>query len=273
MAYAAKLLNPIRQSLTAITTSTKSVSHSHSTQLFYGKFAPLNTWRKNLEPVLRNNISRFQYQLNIQSKYVQSFCTSGSKTIGCMFGVSVAFGSICFRPHVTYAMDDVLLDDYRVELSDGLNEQEDQFAFWTFVRKFWLPSLFILTVLINWEHPFLLGTKIFLLLISTKPSPLSVYLYVEQFCHQLMRQRPHLFLFKTLYANKVEVQDYMLLCLARVEVIDQKLTLVGILGGWWALPSSQGVLSDLRTSLRNKVFLLQHSFKKSAGLSFEFTES
>ncbi|XP_031286545.1 uncharacterized protein LOC116145244 isoform X3 [Pistacia vera] len=225
MAYAAKLLNPIRQSLTAITTSTKSVSHSHSTQLFYGKFAPLNTWRKNLEPVLRNNISRFQYQLNIQSKYVQSFCTSGSKTIGCMFGVSVAFGSICFRPHVTYAMDDVLLDDYRVELSDGLNEQEDQFAFWTF------------------------------------------------FCHQLMRQRPHLFLFKTLYANKVEVQDYMLLCLARVEVIDQKLTLVGILGGWWALPSSQGVLSDLRTSLRNKVFLLQHSFKKSAGLSFEFTES
>lgn len=67
--------------------------------------------------------------------------------------------------------------------------------------------------------------------------------------------------FQTIYANKVEVQDYKLLCLARVQVIDQKMTLVGILGGWWAVPSSQGVLSELRTSLRNKVFSLQHSFK------------
>lgn len=79
-----------------------------------------------------------------------------------------------------FDVQDVLLDDYRVELSDGSNGQEDPFAFWTFIRKFWLPAFFILTVLINWEHPFLLGTKIFLLLISTKPSPLSVYLYVEQ---------------------------------------------------------------------------------------------
>ncbi|XP_044466481.1 uncharacterized protein LOC123196486 isoform X2 [Mangifera indica] len=257
MAYAAKLLNPIRQSLAAIATSTRPVSR------IYGKFESLNTRRKNLEPLLHNNISSFQHLLNIRSKTVQKFCVSGCKTIGCMLGVSVAFGSICFRPHVTYAMDDILLDDYRVDMSDGSNTQEDPFAFWTSLRKFWFPASFILTVLINWEHPFLLGIKIILLLISTKPSTLSVYLYVEQFSHQLMRQKPHLFLFKTIYANKVEVQDYKLLCLARVQVIDQKMTLVGILGGWWAVPSSQGVLSELRTSLRNK---------KSHDMSFEFTK-
>jgi len=35
------------------------------------------------------------------------------------------------------------------------------------------------------------------------------------------------------------VQDYKLLCLAAVEVRDQKFTLVGILGNWWTLPHLQ----------------------------------
>ena len=44
------------------------------------------------------------------------------------------------------------------------------------------------------------------------------------------------FYLQSLYASKVEVQDYKLLCLAAVEVRDQKFTLVGILGTWWTLP-------------------------------------
>lgn len=44
------------------------------------------------------------------------------------------------------------------------------------------------------------------------------------------------FYLQSLYASKVEVQDYKLLCLADVEVRDQKFTLVGVLGSWWPIP-------------------------------------
>lgn len=44
------------------------------------------------------------------------------------------------------------------------------------------------------------------------------------------------FYLQSVYASKVEVKDYKLLCLAAVEVRDQKFTLVGILGTWWTLP-------------------------------------
>ena len=52
------------------------------------------------------------------------------------------------------------------------------------------------------------------------------------------------------YAKKVEVEDYMFLCLARVELNDQNLTLLGILGSWWVLPLSswQEAFSMLRNS-------------------------
>lgn len=46
---------------------------------------------------------------------------------------------------------------------------------------------------------------------------------------------------QSLYASKVEVEDFQLLCLARVEVRDQKFTLVGILGGWWPLPTLDAI--------------------------------
>ncbi|KAG6716048.1 hypothetical protein I3842_04G027800 [Carya illinoinensis] len=61
-------------------------------------------------------------------------------------------------------------------------------------------------------------------------------LYMLQLCHQSMRKEPHLYRKKSLYAKNVEVQDYKLLCIARVELKEEKFTLVGILGGWWALP-------------------------------------
>lgn len=55
-------------------------------------------------------------------------------------------------------------------------------------------------------------------------------------------------LLQSLYAKKVEVQDYKLLCIARVELKNEKFTLVGILGGWWTLPRllSQEAFSLIR---------------------------
>jgi len=122
-------------------------------------------------------------------------------------------------------------------LLDASDEEEDPKAFWMFARKLWLPVLFFLTVLTNLDHPIaLIAIKIVLLLLSTNPSPLSVYAFVDQLCHQSMRQEPHLYKVKSIYAKRVEVQDYKLLCVARVELKEEMITLVGILGGWWPLP-------------------------------------
>lgn len=43
------------------------------------------------------------------------------------------------------------------------------------------------------------------------------------------------FILQPLYAKQVEVEDYKFLCVARVELQDQKFTLIGIMGNWWVL--------------------------------------
>ncbi|KAG2710431.1 hypothetical protein I3760_04G026600 [Carya illinoinensis] len=91
-------------------------------------------------------------------------------------------GSRSLQPRVVYAMD------------DALDEEEDPRAFWMFAQKFWLPVFLFLTVLTNLDHPIaLIAIKIIFLLLSTNPSPLSVYVFVGQLCHQSMRKEPHLY--------------------------------------------------------------------------------
>lgn len=179
MGYAGKILNPIKYSL-AVTISSKSVSRS--AQLYYAKFEPSETWRSSLEPLLRQRFSSFQLKFDAQRRYIQNCSLSGGKRIASVFGASVIFGLVCFRPHFAYAMDghDVLVDDYHEELSGASSVEKSSLAFWASVRKFWLPAIFLLTVLINWDHPFALATKIIVLLFTTRPHPLSVYLYVDQ---------------------------------------------------------------------------------------------
>lgn len=191
---------------------------------------------KQLQPTVQNRCSKFQCKMNTHKQYVRNVHLSGS-----ILGVSFMIGSLCFSHQVVYAMDgqDILVDDR--EFFDDTERNPP--VLWIFVRKLWLPAFFLLTVLMNWDHPIILMTKVALFLISTKPSPLSVYVFVEELCHQSMRQEPYLYLLKSLYANKVEVQDYKFFCLAKVEVKGQKLTLVGVLGGWWALPLSERAFS------------------------------
>ncbi|KAM7267513.1 hypothetical protein ACFE04_009679 [Oxalis oulophora] len=151
----------------------------------------------------------------------------GSKlSITRVLGVSGICGSLFFFwPSILHAMDG---SRRRVMLLEGhsstfdFSEVEEKHALWVFVRRFKLPVFFFFTVLTYWDHPALLAIKIILFLLTTKPSPFSVYVLVEQ----------------SLYANKVEVQDYKLICLARVEIRGQKFRFVGMLGGWWILPLS-----------------------------------
>lgn len=52
--------------------------------------------------------------------------------------------------------------------------------FWELALRLWLPFLLCWTVLINLNHPILIVGKVVLFLVSTKPSPLSVYIFVEK---------------------------------------------------------------------------------------------
>ncbi|ONI19646.1 hypothetical protein PRUPE_3G289300 [Prunus persica] len=228
MANARKFLCSFRQSLDLLISSRSSISHSR--QFSYAEFEPLKALLKGVQPVLRNRASAYYCSLNMQRNSLQKFWFSGGSILrfGSILGVSVFLGSISFLPNAAYAMDDV---------------EEDQHAVWMFVRKIWLPFFFFVTMLAYWDDsvtlaPFAL--KLILFLLSTKPSPFSVYGFVDELCHRLKRGEPHLYN-KSLYASKVEVEDFQLLCLARVEVRDQKYTLVGILGGWWPLPTLDAI--------------------------------
>jgi len=41
-----------------------------------------------------------------------------------------------------------------------------------------------------------------------------------------------------LYVKNVKVKDYKVLCLAKVELRDVDLDVIGILGGWWVFQTS-----------------------------------
>lgn len=78
-------------------------------------------------------------------------------------------------------VDHVTLMDIEQKDSVGSSDEDDnQTIFWTLAGKLWLPVLFALTVLLSLDHPMHLAVKVILFLLSTKPSPLSVYLFIEQ---------------------------------------------------------------------------------------------
>ncbi|XP_020224899.1 uncharacterized protein LOC109806812 isoform X1 [Cajanus cajan] len=191
------------------------------------KFASIRTL---LKP---NNLQLSLSPLQLAANYLRTSRLYGSYICGgSILGVSIASA-----PIIAYAMDagDALVGDH--ESQDVSEEEENVHHWWRLARKFWLPVFFFLTVLTNLDDSItILFIKLTLFLLSTKPNPFSVYVFVDQLCQQFMRQETRFLKVKSLYASKVEVQDYKLLCLADVEVRDQKFTLVGILGSWWTLP-------------------------------------
>lgn len=68
-----------------------------------------------------------------------------------------------------------------IEAWRGSNVEENPNALWKFAKKFWLPVFFFLTVLSHLEDPVTtLAFKAILFLLSTKPSPFSVYVSVNE---------------------------------------------------------------------------------------------
>eukprot|EP00262_Sarcandra_glabra_P005960 TRINITY_DN17920_c0_g1_i1.p1 TRINITY_DN17920_c0_g1~~TRINITY_DN17920_c0_g1_i1.p1 ORF type:complete len:296 (-),score=43.46 TRINITY_DN17920_c0_g1_i1:514-1362(-) len=253
-----RFILPIRASLNSFSLPNSSLSHSRYP--FFGKYDQLKTWVKGFEPLIQTQRSRFQYMLNMERKCMHNLSTSEKKIcMGSFFGVSVVTGWMSIRPNVSYAMDgnDILVEENHADIWDASGcLEDDPYTIWAFVRKFWLPAMLVVTVVMDWRHPITLAIKIAFFLFSTKPRPFSIYLYIEQLRQQSMRHNPGLGKLKLFYAKKVEVEDYGLLCLAKVELRDEKIFLIGILGSWWVLKSSRSH-GDLSLSLGQRMSMIK----------------
>ncbi|KAK4781405.1 hypothetical protein SAY86_015507 [Trapa natans] len=218
-----RILHAVRASLVS------SISHSKPPQI-----VGIRSWIKGFESRLPTRPVAFDCTLP-----GWSFCRQGGAFgIGTACGASLYAGIITIRPEIAYSFDGhgTSMDMELQDSVEGLDEDYNQKLFWSSSGKLLLPMFFALTVLLGLDRPMQLVVKVILFLLSTKPSPLSVYLFIEQMRYRCMLQEPHNSRLQSLHANKVEVHDYKFLCLARVEMRDHKLTLVGILGGWWKLP-------------------------------------
>ncbi|XP_076949591.1 uncharacterized protein LOC143622285 isoform X2 [Bidens hawaiensis] len=140
-------------------------------------------------------------------------------------------------------------DHHSIGMLRESEPDENPHNFMIFAKKLMVPIALLLIVWMNWNYPVVLGVKVMLALLSTKPSPFSVYVFIDQLQQQYRGRHPILHKFKSLYAKEVEVDDYMVLCIAKVEIGDQKYTLVGILGGWWVfeVTSLRSALSGFRS--------------------------
>ena len=59
--------------------------------------------------------------------------------------------------------------------------EEDLRALWKFARKLWVPVLFFISLLAHLDDPItLIAFKVTLFLLPTKPSPFSVYVFVDE---------------------------------------------------------------------------------------------
>ncbi|KAK1325505.1 hypothetical protein QJS10_CPA01g01250 [Acorus calamus] len=154
-------------------------------------------------------------------------------------GLSFATLLVKYRPVVVRAMDE---EDYEDILeSDSGYLDVDPCSFLAFTLKLEMPIFFLVTLVMGWAYPITIAIHAVIFLFCTRPSPYSIYVILEQFRRRAMRQDPGFYKSKlSYYVKKVEVEDYLLMCLAKVELSDASLSLVGILGNWWVLPSSLG---------------------------------
>ncbi|KAM0033727.1 hypothetical protein Hdeb2414_s0016g00489331 [Helianthus debilis subsp. tardiflorus] len=176
----------------------------------------------------------------------KSYTLGHDFNMGRLLGVSAVLGSFLLRPRYAHCMDGYAssADHHNMGMLGDSETDDNPHNFMIFAKKLMVPIALLLIVWMNWNHPVVLGIKVILTLLSTKPSPFSVYVFIKQLQQQYRGQHPILHKFKSLYATKVEVDDYTVLCIAKVEILDQKYTLVGILGGWWVFE-----ITSLRTAL------------------------
>ncbi|KAI3500904.1 hypothetical protein L1887_36733 [Cichorium endivia] len=246
MAHTIRFLQLIR-----VGTTTKSLASVLPPRITL-KFVPFKSLMKSFEST-SGRCTRpliIDWKLHVQRYFhmTKSYNIGYEFSMGRLLGVSAVLGSFFLRPRFAHCIDGYgsSIDDDSV----GESETDDNpHYFMIFAKKLMVPIALLLIVWMNWNYPVALGVKVVLTLLSTKPSPFSVYVFIEQLQQQYRGQHPFLHKFKSLYAKKVEVDDYTVLCIAKVEIGDEKYTLLGILGGWWVfeITSLRTAISGFRT--------------------------
>lgn len=75
---------------------------------------------------------------------------------------------------------------YERESWDASDVEDDSNAFWTLAKRFWLPLFFFVTLIAHLDDPVtIIAFKVILFLFSTKPSPISVYVFVDEVSKRL----------------------------------------------------------------------------------------
>lgn len=232
----ARFVQPIRTSLGLIT--------SRSVQLYSFRI-----------PSALGNTIPINYSHYAKWKSVfHNFCDSGGiYAMGGMVSLSAAVTSLRHNSCVAHCSDDfgVLADDLKSNWTSASESDRERHAVLAVLRRYLVPLFFLLTIVLNWGHPIIVVAKVALVLLSTKPSPSSIYVFVEEMRHQALHKHPLLYSFKSLYTKEVEVEDYTLLCLASVGLGDMRYTLIGVLGSWWVLPVSSW--KEAQTMLTNSI--------------------
>ncbi|KAJ9562939.1 hypothetical protein OSB04_008099 [Centaurea solstitialis] len=248
MAHAIGLIRLIRVRFRT-TTSIASVLHPPRAPIS-GKFEPFKSFTRGFEsPAGRYSrplISNWRSYVQRYVRMTKSYNSGHEFSMGRLLGMSAVLGSFLLRPRFAHCMDgyESSVDDHSMRMLGKSETDDNPHNFMIFAKKLMVPIALLLIVWMNWNYPVVLGVKVILTLLSTKPSAFSVYVFIEQLQRQYRGQHPFLHKFKSLYAKTVEVDDYIVFCVAKIEMGDQKYTLLGILGGWWVFE-----VTSLRSAL------------------------
>ncbi|BBN13401.1 hypothetical protein MPTK1_6g03180 [Marchantia polymorpha subsp. ruderalis] len=181
-------------------------------------------------------------------KPVQSTVNIG-RSFGRSWICGLAIGSTYLSRYsglgeVSYMEKDEQVKKYSSEISANWEKRQYRLVLW--IRRLWLPSLCVLTIALGWQYPLSLVANILFLMWSSKPSPSSIYMWVEERREEEAMEKRGLERVKAQVSGfleasavmHVEVRDYKLFCLARVTSLTKRSTMIGILGDWWVIYSS-----------------------------------
>uniref|UniRef100_A0A0D9Y3U9 UspA domain-containing protein n=1 Tax=Oryza glumipatula TaxID=40148 RepID=A0A0D9Y3U9_9ORYZ len=112
---------------------------------------------------------------------------------------------------------------------------------WTIIRKYQLPVGLIALIALGWQNPLGLFINVLLILYSSRPSPYSIYLFLQEVRHGEMHQNRAFWKEEAVLTRKVDTKDYKLFSIGTVESADREvLHVIGILGNWWIYRASYG---------------------------------
>ncbi|THU49449.1 hypothetical protein C4D60_Mb06t09680 [Musa balbisiana] len=210
-----RLLSPLRGSCridAVLSPSRPSLLLFSSRSSVPGRYGLLKNWGKSWIQPASPSRSVPPFEFTKRRILSQGLNLSGKKLTGSVLGFMIVNGMISHHSRTAYALDDSADEQEDFGVRAGYLKDELH-TFWVLVRKFQLPAVLVITVLLGWRHPLTLAINVALLLFSTRPNPFSVYMFIEQVFHR----------------KNVKVEDYKFLCLATVEQGDTKLNLLGIL--------------------------------------------